>query len=40
MKLAIFSCLALNKDFAYAYTGKSTCIRAFNEAFWYFLLTI
>ena len=29
------SCLLLNKDFACAYTGKSTCTRAFTESFWY-----
>ena len=26
-----FSCLLLNKDFACAYTEKSTCTRAFTE---------
>ena len=33
VKRAIFSCLLLNKDFACAYTGKSTCTRAFTEGF-------
>ena len=32
VKLANFSCLLLNKDFAWAYIGKSTCTRAFTEA--------
>ena len=40
VKFAIFSCLLLNKDFACAYIGKSTCTRAFTEAFWYFALDI
>ena len=40
VKLAIFFCLLLNKDFACAYIGKSTYTRAFTEAFWYFALTI
>ena len=40
LKWAFFSCLLLNKDFACAYTGKSTCTRAFTEGFWYFVLTI
>ena len=40
LKWAIFfSCLLLNKDFACAYTGKSTCTRAFTEGFWYFALS-
>ena len=28
-----FSCLLLDKDFVCAYTGKSTCTRAFTEGF-------
>ena len=32
--------LLWNKDVTCAYTGKSTCTRAFTEGFWYFALTI